>query len=134
MTEPGEPGFDDRRDDAAPGDERLDGSGETHGLGIYVAGLALALALTGASFATAAYDLVWEPAIPAALIALAVAQIGVHLVFFLHITSGPEHTNNSLALAFGVFIVVLVVGGSIWIMDHLNHRMMPMDQMMQMQR
>lgn len=134
MTETGDPGFDDSDDDAAPGDERLGEPGEAHGLGIYVAGLALAVALTAASFATAAYGIVWEPAIPAALIALAVAQIGVHLVFFLHVTSGPEHANNSLALAFGVFIVVLVVGGSIWIMGHLNHRMMPMNQMMQMQR
>lgn len=134
MTEPPGTGLDDNNDDAAPGDECLGGPSEAHGLGIYVAGLALAVALTAASFATAAYDIVWEPAIPAALIALAVAQIGVHLVFFLHITSGPEHTNNSLALAFGLFVVVLVVGGSIWIMGHLNHRVMPMRQMMQMQR
>jgi cytochrome o ubiquinol oxidase operon protein cyoD len=40
-----------------------------------------------------------------------------------------------LALAFGVLIVVLVIGGSLWIMDHLNENMtMPMHQMMQMQR
>jgi cytochrome o ubiquinol oxidase operon protein cyoD len=39
-----------------------------------------------------------------------------------------------LALAFGLLIVFLVVGGSIWIMDHLNHNMIPMDQLMQMQR
>ena len=69
-----------------------------------------------------------------ALIVLAIAQIGVHLVFFLHITTAPDNTNNVLALAFGVLIVVLIVAGSIWIMDHLNQNMMPMDQMMQMQR
>jgi cytochrome o ubiquinol oxidase operon protein cyoD len=81
-------------------------------------------------------DFVWGPGIPAALLALAVAQIGVHLVFFLHITSGPENTNNSLALAFGVMIVVLVVVGSVWIMSHMNYNMMPMpmDKLMQMQR
>ena len=61
-----------------------------------------------------------------ALVVLAVAQMGVHLVFFLHITTGPDNTNNVLALAFGVLIVVLVIGGSIWIMGHLNHNMMPM--------
>ncbi|MBV8091796.1 MAG: hypothetical protein JO110_00910 [Acetobacteraceae bacterium] len=61
------------------------------------------------------------------------AQIGVHLVFFLHITTAPDHTNNVLALAFGVLIVVLVVGGSLWIMGHLNHRMLPMYQLVQMQ-
>jgi cytochrome o ubiquinol oxidase operon protein cyoD len=65
-----------------------------------------------------------------------VAQIGVHLVFFLHITSGPENMNNTLALAFGVMIVLLVVVGSVWIMAHMNHNMMPvpMDKLMQMQR
>ena len=65
---------------------------------------------------------------------LAIAQMGVHLVFFLHITTGPDNTNNVLALAFGVLIVLLVIGGSLWIMSHLNQNMMPMDQIMQMQR
>src|SRR5438067_245941 len=78
--------------------------------------------------------LIWSPAIPAALVVLAIAQIGVHLVFFLHITTAPDNTNNVLALAFGVLIVALVIGGSLWIMDHLNENMMPMHQMMQMQR
>ena len=65
---------------------------------------------------------------------LAIAQIGIHLVFFLHITTSPDNTNNVIALVFGVFIVVLIVGGSLWIMSHLNANMPPMDQLMQMQR
>ena len=65
---------------------------------------------------------------------LAIAQMGVHLVFFLHITTGPDNTNNVLALAFGVLIVLLLIVGSLWIMYHLNHNMMPMDRIMQMQR
>jgi cytochrome o ubiquinol oxidase operon protein cyoD len=69
-----------------------------------------------------------------ALVVLAIAQMGVHLVFFLHITTGPDNTNNVMALAFGVLIVVLVIVGSLWIMTNLNHNMMPMDQLMQMQR
>jgi cytochrome o ubiquinol oxidase operon protein cyoD len=39
-----------------------------------------------------------------------------------------------VALAFGVLIVLVVLAGSLWIMAHLNHNMMPMDQIMQMQR
>jgi cytochrome o ubiquinol oxidase subunit IV len=39
-----------------------------------------------------------------------------------------------LALAFGILIVTLVMAGSLWIMSNLNHNMMPMDQLMQMQR
>jgi cytochrome o ubiquinol oxidase operon protein cyoD len=37
------------------------------------------------------------------------------LVFFLHITTGPDCTNNILALAFGLLIVFVVVTGTIWI-------------------
>jgi cytochrome o ubiquinol oxidase operon protein cyoD len=118
--------------DAVPG-KGQDGEGR-HGIAVYAIGLALATLLTAASFYTAATTLVWAPGIPAALIALAVAQMGVHLVFFLHITSGPENTNNAIALIFGTFVVVLVIGGSLWIMGHLNHNMMPIDQLMRMQR
>ena len=60
---------------------------------------------------------------------LAVAQMGVHLVFFLHITTGPDNTNNVLALAFGVLIVTVVVAGSLWIMTDLNESMMPPELM-----
>jgi cytochrome o ubiquinol oxidase operon protein cyoD len=99
-----------------------------------VTGLALSVLLTGISFYVVYTHLIWAPAIPIALAVLAVAQIGIHLVFFLHLTTAPDNTNNVLALAFGVLIVALVIGGSIWIMNHLNERMMPMPQMMQMQR
>jgi cytochrome o ubiquinol oxidase operon protein cyoD len=64
------------------------------------------------------------------LVVLAIAQMGVHLVFFLHITTAPDNTNNVLALAFGVLIVFLVVVGSLWIMTDLNGSMMlPPDPM-----
>ena len=119
--------------DAAPGEQRLDGSGIAHGVGSYLLGLALAVGLTVASFFFAGSNLIWGPGIAVALIVLAIAQMGVHLAFFLHITTGPESTNNVLALAFGILIVFLLIAGSVWIMDNLNHNMMPMRQMMDMQ-
>jgi cytochrome o ubiquinol oxidase operon protein cyoD len=91
----------------------------------------LSAGLTAASFLVLTSSLIWPPAIPAALIALAIAQMGVHLVFFLHITTGPDNTNNVLALAFGVLIVGLVLLGSMWIMAHLNHQDMSMEQAQQ---
>jgi cytochrome o ubiquinol oxidase operon protein cyoD len=100
----------------------------------YLIGLALAVVLTIASFWVAQTQLVYQPGISAALVTLAVAQMGIHLVFFLHITTAPDNTNNVLALAFGVLIVCLVVFGSLWIMAHLNHMMAPMHELMQMQR
>jgi cytochrome o ubiquinol oxidase operon protein cyoD len=60
--------------------------------------------------------------------------MGIHLVFFLHISSAPDQTNNFLALAFGVLVVGLTIFGSLIIMANLNHNMMSMDQLMQMQR
>jgi cytochrome o ubiquinol oxidase subunit IV len=123
-----------RADDVGPGFLDAADHGVRQGIQGYVIGLALAVLLTVASFYAVNTNLIWGPGIPVALVTLAVAQIGVHLVFFLHITTAPDNTNNVLALAFGVLIVALVIGGSIWIMGHLNERMMPMDQMMNMQR
>ncbi len=117
--------------DVAPGDEEELRIGAR--LLVYLIGLGLSVVLTATSFFIAGTDLVWQPSIPVALSVLAIAQMGVHLVFFLHITTGPDNTNNVLALAFGLLIVFLVVGGSIWIMGHLNHNMVPTDQIMQMQ-
>ena len=94
------------------------------GVFIYTAGLALAAILTATSFWAANTSLLWAPGVPLGLAVLAIAQMGVHLVFFLHITTGPDNTNNVLALAFGVLIVTLVVAGSLWIMTNLNQNMM----------
>jgi len=91
----------------------------------YIIGLGLALILTGISFWVASTSALWGPGVAVGLVVLAIAQMGVHLVFFLHITSGPDNTNNVLALAFGVLMVFLVMIGTIWIMSHMNANMMP---------
>ena len=115
--------------DLAPGDEHVEGGVGLRIIG-YLTGLGLAILLTATSFFVAGTDLVWQPSIPVALVVLAIAQMGVHLVFFLHITTGPDNTNNVLALAFGVLIVTLVVAGSLWIMANLNDNMMPSPELM----
>jgi cytochrome o ubiquinol oxidase operon protein cyoD len=99
----------------------------------YVIGLALALILTGVSFWVASTSVLWGPGVAVGLVVLAIAQMGVHLVFFLHITSGPDNTNNVLALAFGVLIVFLVMIGTIWIMAHMNANMTPDPALMNLQ-
>jgi cytochrome o ubiquinol oxidase subunit IV len=81
----------------------------------YIMGLALAGVLTTASFAVAMTDLIWPPGDLVALLVLAVAQMGVHLVFFLHLTLGPRDSNNILALAFGTLIIA---SGRWVVMDH----------------
>jgi cytochrome o ubiquinol oxidase operon protein cyoD len=115
----------------APGEDETLGSGT---LVTYTAGLAFALLLTGASFIVSQTHLLWTPGVSVGLCVLAVAQMGVHLVFFLHIGTGRDNTNNVLALAFGVLIVTLVVSGSLWIMANLDSNMMPPSAIMEMQR
>ncbi len=99
----------------------------------YVVGLGLALLLTGLSFWVASTGVLWGPGVATGLVVLAIAQMGIHLVFFLHITSGPDNTNNVLALAFGVLIVFLVMIGTIWIMAHMNANMMTDPALMNLQ-
>ena len=100
--------------------DRASGAAQGESSGGYVtctAGLAFALLLTGAG-----------------LLVLAIAQMGVHLVFFLQIGTGPDNTNNVIALAFGVLIVTLIISGSLWIMANLNSNMLPAAALMEMQR
>jgi cytochrome o ubiquinol oxidase operon protein cyoD len=107
-------------ENSAPGDEARASSE----LLVYTTGLSLAVLLTATSFWVANTSLLWGPGVPLGLTVLAIAQMGVHLVFFLHITTAPDKTNNVLALAFGVLIVTLVIAGSLWIMTNLNENMM----------
>jgi len=118
-------GDDHVRDDRTPGVEQHEAMASVLW---YTVGLGLAIVATIASFVVAQTNLLWPPGISVGLIVLALAQIGVHLVFFLHLGSGPDDTNNILALAFGVLIVFLVIAGSIWIVANLNANMttMPM--------
>ncbi len=97
-------------------------------------GFGLALVLTLASFGAALTHWVWGPGLPVLLAVLAIAQMGVHLVFFLHVSSSPDSVNTVLALAFGIFVVGLVVFGSMIIMANLNTQMMPLEDLIRMQR
>jgi cytochrome o ubiquinol oxidase operon protein cyoD len=116
--------------DVAPGQPHSNILSETIA---YIIGLALALILTGVSFWVASTSALWGPGVAVGLVVLAIAQMGVHLVFFLHITSGPDNTNNVLALAFGVLIVFLVMIGTIWIMAHMNTNMGVSPELMNLQ-
>ena len=133
-ADPGTIGSDRHHADTAPGDEQASRDEVAQGIRGYLVGLGLATLLTLVSFFVSGTLLVWTPSIPVAICVLAMAQMGVHVVFFLHITTGPDNVNNIMALAFGVLIVMLLIGGSLWIMSHMNHNMMPMDKIMEMQR
>jgi cytochrome o ubiquinol oxidase operon protein cyoD len=110
-------------DDRTPGVEEYEPSASYLS---YTVGFGLAIVATIASFVVSQTGLLWPPGVAVGLIVLAFAQIGVHLVFFLHLGSGPDNTNNILALAFGVLIVFLVITGSIWIIANMHANMMDM--------
>ena len=91
-----------------------------------IIGLGFSIVLTAASFLCIGTNLIYRPGIVMAVVVFGLAQVGIHLVFFLHLTTSPDNTNNALALAFGFLIVSLIVFGSIWILYNMNHNMMPM--------
>ncbi len=87
-------------------------------------GSALPSMLTLASFWAAETHEVWQPGMPVLLAALAIGQMGVHRrVLLAHFERARTSTNNFLALAFGIFVVGLVVFGSMIIMANLNANM-----------
>jgi len=91
----------------------------------YLTGLALALLLTVIPFA-----LVWYKPLPSGmtlvLIAvLAIIQILIHLRCFLHLDLTTTPRENLLAFCFAAVLIFIMVGGSLWIMFDLHHRMMP---------
>jgi len=128
----------DVRYDRAPGDiprEEMQSWAPSRAL-IYTIGLLVALILTAASFWVANTSVLWPSGVGLGLAVLAIAQMGIHLVFFLHITTGPDSTNNVLALAFGLLIVFVVLAGTMWIVTDLNGSMLmpssaPMNMRMQ---
>ncbi len=120
--------------DVAPGETAPEPPSLGAEVRAYLLGLALAAGLTAASFWVCGTSLIYGPGLPMTLTALAVAQMGIHLVFFLHITTAPDNTNNVLALAFGFLIVCMLVFGTLWVMYHLDRNMMPTQELMQMQR
>jgi cytochrome o ubiquinol oxidase operon protein cyoD len=89
----------------------------------YVTGLLLALLLTAVPFASVA----WADLSHAALMSLiglcAAAQIIVHLRFFLHIDLSRSHRDDLQLIFFSAVIILLMVGGTLWIMSDLSQRM-----------
>ena len=89
----------------------------------YITGFLLAIALTVVPFGLVmSHSSVGTPLIIAVF---ALAQIGVHIVYFLHVNRSEEQRWNLMALVFTAIIVCIILGGSIWIMHNLYANMMP---------
>jgi cytochrome o ubiquinol oxidase operon protein cyoD len=92
-------------------------------------GFALSIVLTAIAFAAAMSSVLPRALVVPALLAAAVAQIVVHVSFFLHLNRKAEGGWNLLVFGFTVLITVILVAGSIWIMRHLDHNMLLMPAM-----
>ena len=104
-----------------------DDSGSHHGsFRDYLIGFALSVVLTAIPFWIVMDNVFRDPRVAAVVIlAFAVVQIVVHMVYFLHMNTQSEGGWTVLALIFTVILVVITLTGSLWIMYHLDTNMMP---------
>ena len=109
-------------------DDHDDDEGHDHGsLRSYMTGFVLAVILTVIPFWLVMGKVFSSSSTTALVIlAFAVVQIVVHMVYFLHMNARSEGGWTMLALIFTVVLVVITLAGSLWVMFHLNHNMMPM--------
>ena len=114
-------------------DHHHDPHGEHHDDGIghvslkgYMIGFVLAVLLTAVPFALVMSGGLKDSGTTAPVIlGFAAVQIVVHMVYFLHMNAKSEGGWNMLALIFTAVLVLITLSGSIWVMYHLNHNMMP---------
>lgn len=103
------------------------GSSDAHGgRGGYVIGFLLSVLLTAVPFALVMTNAIADTRITAGIVVvLAIVQIVVHMIYFLHMSSKSEHGWTLMSLIFTAIIVVIVLSGSLWVMYHMNLNMMP---------
>lgn len=92
----------------------------------YMTGFVLAVILTVIPFWLVMDDVFASSNTTALIIlAFAVVQIFVHMIYFLHMNFHSEGGWNMLALIFTLVLVFITLAGSLWVMYHLNVNMMP---------
>ena len=92
----------------------------------YWTGFILSVLLTAPAFALVMSGVISDTRITAGIVtALAMVQIVVHMVYFLHMDGKSEEGWSMMALIFTVIIVVIVISGSLWVMFNMNANMMP---------
>jgi cytochrome o ubiquinol oxidase subunit IV len=103
------------------------GQAPAHGtFGSYMIGFGLSVILTAIPFWLVMTGVLGDPQLTAfTIMGFAVAQILVHMIYFLHMNTRSEGGWTMLALIFTIVLVVITLAGSIWVMYHLNHNMMP---------
>ena len=104
---------------------QIDSTGASRGsFKSYTTGFILSILLTAIAFALVVIGALPRPAVLFGIIGAALVQILVHLHYFLHLDTSSEARWNILAILFTLLIMIIFVGGTIWIMFNLNYRMM----------
>lgn len=93
----------------------------------YVIGFLLSVVLTAIPFWLVMTGAITDKSTTALVImAFAMVQIVVHMIYFLHMNTKAENGWTVMALIFTIILLVITLSGSLWVMYHLNHNMMPM--------
>lgn len=93
----------------------------------YIIGFVLSLVLTVLSFGSVMSGIVPPSMILGTITFLAVIQLLVQLVFFLHLGTAPEQRNNTVIFVLTILLIATIVAGSLWVMHNANINMMPTD-------
>jgi cytochrome o ubiquinol oxidase operon protein cyoD len=92
----------------------------------YMTGFVLAVILTAIPFILVMARPIPSPGYTAAIVLIcALAQILVHMIYFLHMTPKAEDGWLLLSTMFTIVLVVIALAGSLWVVFHLNRNMMP---------
>lgn len=92
----------------------------------YVIGFALSVFLTAIPFWLVMGKVIDNANLTAfVILVFAVVQVLVHMFYFLHLNTRSEGGWNMLALIFTLVLLVILIVGSLWVMQHLNANMMP---------
>jgi cytochrome o ubiquinol oxidase operon protein cyoD len=103
-----------------------DHSGADHGsVGSYTVGFVLSVILTAVPFALIIMNVLPAATAIPVCVGIGVVQIIVHLIYFLHMNIASSRSWNMVAFVFTIVIVSILVGGSLWVMYHLDTNMMP---------
>jgi cytochrome o ubiquinol oxidase operon protein cyoD len=92
-------------------------------------GFVLSVILTAIPFGLVMTGVLPTQATALIVMAFAVVQIVVHMIYFLHMNTKSEGGWTMLALIFTIIVVVIALSGSLWVMYHLNTNMMPTHEM-----
>jgi cytochrome o ubiquinol oxidase operon protein cyoD len=92
----------------------------------YLTGFGLSVILTAIPFWLVMKGVLGDPVLTGyAIMALALVQVVIHVIYFLHLNPKAEAGWTFMAMIFTIVVVVITLIGSLWVMYHMNINMMP---------